>query len=165
MKWFSFWAPVVLYMAAIFYVSSLPEPPPILAGSDKSLHLSAYFGLTLVVVRAVAGGLAQRIGIRTAVVALLIAIGYGVTDEVHQMFVAGRSADVYDLFRTLRARSPARPHAGRGVYFRQPRAMNFENVLHERDGAAALLTISRPPVLNAFNRSIRDQFRRVGMDR
>ena len=97
MKWFSFWAPVVLYMAAIFYVSSLPKPPPILAGSDKSLHLSAYFGLTLVVVRAVAGGLAQRIGIRTAVVALLIAIGYGVTDEVHQMFVPGRSADVYDL--------------------------------------------------------------------
>lgn len=97
MKRFGLWVPVALYMAAIFYVSSLPEPPPIPTGSDKPLHLSAYFGLTIVVIRAVAGGLARRIGIRTAVVALLIAIGYGVTDEVHQMFVPGRSADVYDL--------------------------------------------------------------------
>ena len=97
MKWLSLWAPVVLYMAAIFYVSSLPEPPSIPAGSDKPLHLAAYFGLTIVVIRAVAGRLAQRIGLRTAVVALLIVIGYGVTDEVHQMFVPGRSADVYDL--------------------------------------------------------------------
>lgn len=97
MNRFSLWVPVVLYMAAISYVSLLPEPPPIPAGSDRSLHLSAYFGLTIVVVRAVAGGLAQRIGIRTAMVAPLIVIGYGVTDEVHQMFVPGRSADVYDL--------------------------------------------------------------------
>lgn len=96
-RFLSLWAPVVLYMAAIFYVSSLPEPPPIPAGTDKPLHLSAYFGLTIVVVRAVAGGWPRRIGARTAVAALLIAIGYGVTDEAHQMFVPGRTADVYDL--------------------------------------------------------------------
>ena len=90
------WAPVVAYMAAIFYVSSLPQPvvPP---GGDKPWHLLAYLGLGVVTVRAVAGGLSASIDWRTAVVAIAIAVGYAATDEFHQMFVPGRSADVNDL--------------------------------------------------------------------
>ena len=83
-------------MAAIFYVSSLPEPP-IPAGTDKPLHWLAYLGLALVVVRAVVGGLPARIDMQGAALALVITVGYAVTDEVHQMFVDGRSAEVYDL--------------------------------------------------------------------
>jgi len=90
------WVPVVIYMGAIFYVSSIPEPP-IPVGTDKPLHWLAYLGLAVVVVRALAGGLPRRIGVGLALSAMLITIGYGATDEVHQLFVPGRSGDVYDL--------------------------------------------------------------------
>ncbi len=63
---FGLWAPVVLYMAAIFYVSALSEPP-IPEGTDKPLHGLAYLGLALVVVRAVVGGLPRRIGPTTQI--------------------------------------------------------------------------------------------------
>jgi hypothetical protein len=90
------WAPVILYMAAIFFVSADPDPG-IPAGADKTLHWLAYFGLAVVVLRAVAGGLPVRLDRRTVAIGMLITIGHGAFDEVHQMFVPGRSADVYDL--------------------------------------------------------------------
>jgi VanZ family protein len=83
-------------MGAIFSVSSVPGPPTP-GGSDKLLHVLAYLGLAVVVVRALAGGLPRRIGLAIAVTALLITIGYGATDEVHQRFVPGRSGEVYDF--------------------------------------------------------------------
>lgn len=83
-------------MGAIFYVSSLPQPP-IPIGGDKPWHAIAYFGFAVVVVRAVAGGLPRRIGLRAAGLAIALAVSYAVTDEMHQRFVPGRSADVQDL--------------------------------------------------------------------
>lgn len=93
----SLWGPVVGVMAAIFFVSSLSDPP--LPGdiSDKSGHLIAYAGLGLMVVRAVAGGLPRRITGRIAAIAIAITVGHGMGDEFHQWFVPGRSADVLDL--------------------------------------------------------------------
>jgi VanZ family protein len=92
----SLWAPVVIYMAAIFYVSSLPQPalPP---GGDKPWHLLGYAGFGIVVARAFAGGFCRRVGRMTALLAIAFGIAYGVTDEIHQMFVPGRSAEVADL--------------------------------------------------------------------
>ncbi|MBI4265611.1 MAG: VanZ family protein [Acidobacteria bacterium] len=91
------WAPVVVYTAAIFYVSSLSDPPMPEGISDRPLHGLAYVGLAIVVARAVAGGLPRRIGARAATASLLITVAYGASDEIHQMFVAGRSAEWYDL--------------------------------------------------------------------
>ena len=42
--------------------------------------------------------------------------------------------------------------------------MSFENLLLERDGAVAVLTINRPQVLNALNSSTIDQLRRAVLD-
>ena len=95
-KRFRLWGAVVLYMAAIFYVSALSDPP-VPAGTDKSLHGLTYLGLVIVVVRAVVGGLPRRIDMRVAITAFLITVAYAATDEVHQMFVPGRTADVFDL--------------------------------------------------------------------
>jgi VanZ family protein len=90
------WIPVIVYMAGIFYSSSLPAAP-IPAGSDKPLHAIAYFGLAVVVARAVSGGLPPRLTARTALVVAAVAFGYGVTDEIHQLFVDGRTSDPRDL--------------------------------------------------------------------
>lgn len=91
------WEPVFLYMAAIFIVSAQPDPPMPQAVSDKSLHVVAYGGLAVLVCRALSRGFPARVTRRTALATLLIVIGYGVTDELHQWTVPGRSADVYDL--------------------------------------------------------------------
>jgi VanZ family protein len=84
-------------MGAIFFVSSLSDPPGVLPNSDKPLHWLAYLGLAVLVVRALAGGLPRRIGFGIALAAMLITVAYGATDEVHQLFVPGRTGDVYDL--------------------------------------------------------------------
>ena len=51
----------------------------------------------MLVVRALAGGLPRRISLGVAAAAVAITIAYGATDEVHQLFVPGRTGDVYDL--------------------------------------------------------------------
>ena len=93
---FRLWGAVVLYMAAIFYMSALSDPP-VPAGTDKSLHGLAYLGLAIVVLRALAGGLPRRIDMRVAIIGFLITVAYAATDELHQMFVPGRTADAFDL--------------------------------------------------------------------
>lgn len=84
-------------MAAIFFASALSNPPMPDDVDDKTAHTIAYLVLGVTVVRAVAGGLPARIGMRVALVALAITIGYGATDEYHQLFVAERTGDLMDL--------------------------------------------------------------------
>lgn len=85
-------------MAVIFYVSSLTEAPLPEGMSDKAGHGLGYASLGLTVVRAVAGGLPRPITVRIALVAIAICIGYGASDEWHQSFVPGRTAEIADLF-------------------------------------------------------------------
>lgn len=85
-------------MTAIFFVSNLQVAPLPEEVSDKTAHLWAYAGLAILAVRAVGGGLPCRVMLRVASIAFLIAAGYGIFDEVHQVFVPGRSGDVLDWF-------------------------------------------------------------------
>jgi VanZ family protein len=85
-------------MAAIFFVSGLSVAPLPERVSDKTGHFVAYAGLALLCVRAIAGGLPRRVVPHVAAIAFAIAAAYGATDEIHQSFVPGRSADVVDWF-------------------------------------------------------------------
>jgi len=87
----------VVYMAAIFYVSSLHQAPLPPGVGDKPAHATAYLGLAFVIARALAGGLPPRLTWRQALTGFAIAVVYGASDEFHQLFVAGRDADVLDL--------------------------------------------------------------------
>ena len=82
-------------MAVIFVLSAQPKPPLPSQLSDKQGHSLGYMGLAVTVGRALAGGIAGT-SLRTAAAAWAIASGYGATDEWHQSFVPGRSADVRD---------------------------------------------------------------------
>ena len=84
-------------MAVIFILSSLPDPPAPADVSDVSLHGVAYFALTLLTIRALAGGRWTGVTLRALVIAWIIAVGYGATDEWHQSFVPNRHAELRDL--------------------------------------------------------------------
>jgi VanZ family protein len=92
------WLPVAIYMAVIFTLSAQSQPPLPRQISDKQGHSVGYMGLAVTVSRALAGGFGQPLGLGTAVGAWAIAAGYGATDEWHQRFVPGRSADVEDWY-------------------------------------------------------------------
>ena len=104
----SAWGPVVLYMAAIFFSSAQPNVD--LEGktvvSDKTIHALAYLGLTLVAYRA-ALLMPLRRRLDPLVQAAVIAVGYGIFDEVHQYFVPGRNADIHDWLADLAGASIA----------------------------------------------------------
>lgn len=96
-RFLSLWLPVIAYMAAIFYMSSLSSPPTPDEVSDKTLHFVAYGGLTLVVLRAVAGGRWAGVTLRALVICWLITTAYGFTDEFHQRYTEGRTPDFADV--------------------------------------------------------------------
>ena len=92
------WGPVVAYMAAIFYVSSLHQAPLPPGLPDKPAHAFGYTGLGFLIGRALAGGIPPRIGLRGVCVGLVLAVAYAFSDEYHQSFVSGREADIADVY-------------------------------------------------------------------
>lgn len=94
---FSWWAPPVAMMAAIFFVSSLPTVPHAPGDPSNFLgHFGAYAALSTLVVRAFARGRWAGVTPGAAVRAWLVSAAYGVTDEVHQRYVPGRYASIDD---------------------------------------------------------------------
>jgi VanZ family protein len=90
-RWLRDWGPALLWAASIFMVSSLPHVPVRMEHNlDKVFHYLAYvlFGAAL------SWGGARREMTAAAVAA--IGIVYGGSDEIHQLFVPGRSSDVRD---------------------------------------------------------------------
>jgi VanZ family protein len=94
------WALTGLWALVIFALSSIPgralPPVQLFAGIDKVVHLAIYAGLG-----ALAFVAARKTwtfsGPSTVMLATALALVYGVTDEVHQLFVPARSADPLDV--------------------------------------------------------------------
>lgn len=95
-----YWLPVIVYCTIIFVQSSYPSPDalPRFAFSDKLMHLLAYGILGALVCRAsnTIVRWRHRWG-ALVVIGLMTATLYGASDEWHQSFVAGRSAEITDL--------------------------------------------------------------------
>jgi VanZ family protein len=85
-------------LLVIFAASSIPNltrlPGDI---SDKSGHSIGYGLLGGLILRALAGGRLRGVTVLRGLAAIALATLYGVTDEFHQLFVPGRSADRYDV--------------------------------------------------------------------
>lgn len=93
------WLPVVVWAALIFTASSIPGPklPEIHAWfSDKVEHAIVYGVLGALCFRALRRTTALPPA-RAAVLAAAIGLGYGVTDEVHQLFTPQRSFELLDM--------------------------------------------------------------------
>jgi hypothetical protein len=86
------WAGLIFAASSVPRGSSIPMPG---AGWDKVAHASVFAvlgGLATLALRA--GGRSRR---RAAVLATLLAIIYGMLDEVHQAWTPGRAMDADDV--------------------------------------------------------------------
>ena len=92
-----YWFPVIAYAGIIFYFSSLSNPLPQGLPSvnymDLILHLTEYLILSILLLRALLHYAAKQ----PFLWAILLASAYGITDEIHQLFVPGRFFAVSDM--------------------------------------------------------------------
>jgi len=89
----------MLWAAALFGLSSIPGtsiPTVGISFGDKIAHCIIYGVLGFLCYRALVLSTRLR-GASAVVVAMLLAMAYGVSDELHQMFVPQRSSEVLDL--------------------------------------------------------------------
>ena len=91
------WGPVAAYMLTIFILSSRTDVPLPRGLTDKQGHSLGYLGLGATVTRACIGGLGAPVSLSRGLAAMALTIAYGASDEWHQSFVPGRTADRADL--------------------------------------------------------------------
>jgi len=98
-KWLLYWLPVMALCLAIFIQSSFPSPDLGLAFplKDKVLHMAAYGMLAALFYRACRVTWPGRLSpAQLLAISVCFATLFGVSDEIHQSFVAARQADAMD---------------------------------------------------------------------
>jgi VanZ family protein len=96
------WAPALVYMGLIYYLSSLSHPPSALViAPDYVLHGVEYFVLYVLVFLAMHEGLHRYPGRGSFWVPAVFAVLYGMLDEYHQKFVPNRDASIRDLLADM----------------------------------------------------------------
>jgi len=128
-----YWLPVILYGCMIFYLSSistLSTLPGIKEGTDtfadlgmvsefwpRLTHFIEYAGFSMLIFRAAYNSKKEWLRQNPFLCALVFASLFGVSDELHQLFVPARSCNIGDwladtsgaltaqiyLFRTMRS--------------------------------------------------------------
>ena len=98
-----YWLPVVVYCAAIFTQSSFPAAGqlPQWPGLDKILHVAAYLPLGFLFFRALSADRPGKNHNTSLILSILLTGLYGLSDEWHQSFVPGRTAETADALADL----------------------------------------------------------------
>ena len=94
-----YWLPPTIWATILFVLSAIPGrafPVVKVWNIDKFVHFGAYAVLGALLCRAAIRSGRLRSGAPTVLFVFAAAAIYGVTDELHQLFVAGRSADWRD---------------------------------------------------------------------
>lgn len=91
------WKLALLWAIVIFALSSIPGrsfPDVAVLRYDKVIHALVYSVLGAFCCLALRGAIPRPLAVPCAT---LVAVVYGMTDEFHQLFVPGRSADLHDV--------------------------------------------------------------------
>jgi len=92
-----YWLPVIACAAVIFYLSTVPgsDIPKTITINLSPIHAAEYFVLSFLLYRAFdAQGWSMK---RILMITIAISIVYGVFTESLQIFIPGRSFDIYDI--------------------------------------------------------------------
>ena len=94
-----FWLPVLLFMALIFFLSSIPgaDIPALFVYQDVISHLVTYFILACFFARALKHTYSNLSSLKIILYTVVFAVAYGVSDEFHQAFVPGRVVSGLDV--------------------------------------------------------------------
>ncbi len=95
--------PSLLVMGILFYLSSQPSSglPPLPSPRDKIVHAIAYMGLGWTFCLWIKEKRWLTRPFRHAFLVLLACAIFGVSDEIHQSFVPGRSVSAFDLMADM----------------------------------------------------------------
>ena len=90
--------PLVLYWIVLFTATTLPgQDLPDLGFSDKIQHFGAFFVLAILLNLALIYQRKSYFLFKNAIIStIIITMSYGAIDEIHQLFISGRSADIRD---------------------------------------------------------------------
>ena len=92
-----YWVPVTLYAGFIFYMSSLSVPISNVQIDLSVLHVPMFFVLSYLSMRALVES-SKKIGIGKAMIAAIVFTAmYGILDELHQLYVPGRTFSYFDM--------------------------------------------------------------------
>jgi VanZ family protein len=94
------WLAAAVWMGGIFYLSHQSAPLGATVSELESIvaHVGLYAGLALLLRWALVGAARSRgRAVAWAAAAFALAVLYGVSDEIHQAFVPGRTASVVDI--------------------------------------------------------------------
>lgn len=99
-NFFKYWAPLYLYAGIIFYISGISRPLPevTIPFFDKALHVGEYALFGLLAARAFKNSSRKILFENFKIMAVLTAFLYGVSDEIHQSFIAERQFSIFDMF-------------------------------------------------------------------
>ena len=92
------YAPLSFYWLILFIATSLPAPDlPSIGISDKVAHLSAFFCLAiLLTLTLIYQRKSKLLFDNSYLAAFIICIFYAAIDELHQLLIPGRSAELLD---------------------------------------------------------------------
>lgn len=98
-KFQKFWFPLILYSGIIFYASSVPrvKTPLQEIQFDKFLHIFIYLPFGFLLARLIAHTKESVSRRMLLIIVLLGSFVYGLSDEIHQIFVPGRRFEIIDI--------------------------------------------------------------------
>lgn len=96
----TYWLPFYLYAGFIFYVSGISRPPLVrieIPFFDKVLHIGEYAIFAILASRSFRNSSRKAFFENFKILAVLISIIYGISDEFHQAFIPERDCNFFDV--------------------------------------------------------------------
>ena len=97
---YRYYIALIIYCAFIFWSSShsdLPEPDLEFPGRDKVMHLILYGIMAAIISVGINGATRAPTAGRQWLLPILFVLVYGISDELHQLFVPNRNFDPWDI--------------------------------------------------------------------